>query len=787
MNGVFESECMSNESKNLSSRLEAREALDPICGMTVPITPATLKTASGSATSYFCSQSCLNKFESGGSQFEAMVPQVDRADPSVNYTCPMHPQVVSNKFGSCAICGMSLEPIKLAGTEADMAEQIELANWRVRFLVSLVFTLPLLALQMLSEKDLLEPNHQHLNVIELILATPVVFWSGLPIWQATWQAALNRSVNMFTLISLGIGAAYLYSLGVMLLPHTFQAITSAHGGNVATYFESAGVVTTLVLLGQLLERYARKKTGSAIRALLALAPKTAMRVNENEVEEEIAVQSIAKNDRLRVRPGEKIAADGIVLEGTSYIDESMITGEATPVTKALNDPVIAGTINGTGSLIIRAEKVGEDTLLAQIVEAASQAQRSRVPIQRLVDQVSEYFIPIVLATAVVTFAAWLNFSPTHSFSTALSNAIAVLIIACPCALGLATPMSILVATGRGAAEGVLIKNAEALEKLATVDTIVIDKTGTLTEGKPSVASVKTVADWSEDQVLQIAGSVENLSEHPLAQAIVKKCQSRNLTLESVSEFETLPGRGAKARLGDRQLRIGNAAFILGETSALPNFIQQVNQQALDGQTVIFLAVNQEVVGAFALSDKLKPEAQEIVNQLQKENLRLIVLSGDGESATKSICNQAGIKEFFGLCSPFEKAEKVKQWQKEGRHLAMAGDGINDALALSSADVGIAMGTGTDVAIGSADLILLRGDLKALKRAHTLSREMMKNIRQNLALAFLYNTLAIPIAAGALYPLFGLLLSPMIASAAMSLSSVSVIVNALRLQSPQKRS
>jgi P-type Cu+ transporter len=781
---------MLNETE--SSQQAKTDAIDPICGMKVSVSENSLSLQKNGEKFYFCSDHCLTRFQSRSDHYQhnqELVPEPVReiaaaGTSSSKYTCPMHPQVVSDKFGTCPICGMSLEPLKVSSGEDDASEHAELTDWRNRFLVGLLFSLPILSLEMLAEKGSLPQMLQNqLNPLELALATPVVFWSGWPIWKATWQATINRSANMFTLISLGTGAAYFYSLTIVLAPQAFPAAASSMPGHtIPTYFESAAVVTTLVLLGQLLERYARRQTGNAIRSLLALAPKTARRVKGDGSEEDVPVDSIGKDDRLRVRPGERIPADGILLEGESYIDESMITGEPIPIAKGANDPVIAGTVNGAGSILIVAQKVGQDTLLSQIVLAAGQAQRSRVPIQRLVDTVSEYFIPAVLAIAIITFAVWLNFSPSHSFSTALSNAIAVLIIACPCALGLATPMSILVATGRGASEGILIKNAEALQKLAAINTIVIDKTGTLTEGKPSITAVKTADNWSSNQVLQIAGSLENQSEHPVAHAILKECLSKGITLQAVSAYQAVAGQGATAIVANQKVQIGTAAYVVNDSAESLPLMEEAQKLADSGQTVVFLKINNQLAAAFALTDRPKPEAKEIIADLLKENLRLVVLSGDSEAATKNICEQVGIKEYIGQCSPFDKAEHIKRLQKEGANIAMAGDGINDALALSSANVGIAMGTGTDVAIASADLILIKGDLKGLKRALKLSRDMIANIRQNLTLAFLYNTLAIPIAAGLLYPFCGLLLSPMVASGAMSLSSVSVIVNALRLRS-----
>ncbi len=703
------------------------------------------------------------------------------ATTRVEYTCPMHPEIVRPGPGHCPICGMALEPRTVTAQEE---ENPELQDMTRRFWISLTLTAPLLLVAM---GDMLPgmPIQRLLPAawqpwIELILATPVVLWGGAPFFQRGWTSIVNRSTNMFTLIAMGTGVAYLYSLVATVFPPVFPASFREMGGMPALYFEAAAAITTLVLLGQVLELRARSRTGAAIRALLDLSPKMA-RVLRDGREEDVPLEQVVPGDRLRVRPGEKIPVDGAVLEGTSGVDESMITGESIPVSKGAGSRVIGATVNGTGSLVIRAERVGSETLLAQIVRMVSQAQRSRAPIQRLADRVAGWFVPAVIAIAVLTFAAWSFFGPEPRLAHALVNAVAVLIIACPCALGLATPIAIMVGTGRGAHAGVLIKNAEALELMEKVDTLVIDKTGTLTDGKPRVASIITAAGRDENEVLRLAASLEQGSEHPLGAAVVEAANSRSLVLGNESEFQSHTGRGVSGRVDGRKVLIGNEGLL--EENGIPpvGLAQTADELRRGGQTVILIAVDGQAAGLIGIADSIKASAAQALSELKREGLRLVMLTGDSQATAEAVAKALGIAEFEAEVLPDKKSDVVQRLQKEGRTVAMAGDGINDAPALAQADVGIAMGTGTDIAIESGGITLVKGDLAGIVRARKLSQATMRNIRQNLFFAFVYNSLGVPIAAGVLYPFFGLLLSPILAAAAMSLSSVSVITNSLRLR------
>ena len=698
----------------------------------------------------------------------------------VEYTCPMHPEIVRPGPGQCPICGMALEPRTVTAQEEDNPELRDMTR---RFWISVALTAPLLVVAMgdmlpgMPMQRLLPAGWR--SWIELILATPVVLWGGAPFFQRGWTSLVNRSTNMFTLIALGTGVAYFYSLVATVFPQIFPASFREMGGTPALYFEAAAAITALVLLGQVLELRARSRTGAAIRALLDLSPRMA-RVLRDGREEDVPLEQVIAGDRLRVRPGEKIPVDGAVLEGTSGVDESMITGESIPVSKGPGSPVIGATVNGTGSLVMRAERVGSETLLAQIVHMVSQAQRSRAPIQRLADRVAGWFVPAVIAIAVLTFAAWSSLGPEPRLAHALVNAVAVLIIACPCALGLATPIAIMVGTGRGAQAGVLIKNAEALELMEKVDTLVIDKTGTLTDGKPRVVSVITVG-WNENDLLRLVASLEEGSEHPLGVAVLESARSHGLTLGSQSEFQSHTGRGVSGRVDGKNILIGNERlFEENGVSAAP-LTQKAEELRRSGQTVILVAVDGQAAGLIGIADSIKASAAQALGELKNEGLRLVMLTGDSRATAEAVAKTLGIAEFEAEVLPGKKSEVVQRLQKEGRTVAMAGDGINDAPALAQADVGIAMGTGTDIAMESGGITLVKGDLAGIVRARKLSQATMRNIRQNLFFAFVYNSLGVPIAAGVLYPFFGLLLSPILAAAAMSLSSVSVITNSLRLR------
>ncbi len=757
---------------------------DPVCKMKVMPETAAGRFDYKGHTYYFCAPRCLERFRSNPEAFlSPPKPEVPVSDSEMIFTCPMHPEVRQRGPGACPKCGMALEPEEVTLEET---ANPELDGMSRRFRTAAGLSLPVLLIAM-SEMVPETPGQSMvwiptLRWIQFMLATPVVLWCGWPFFQRGWASIVNRSPNMFTLISIGTGTAYLFSAAAQLKPGLFPESFRGHGGYVTVYFEAAAVITTLVLLGQVLELRARSRTGSAIKALLGLAPKTARRVRSNGVEEDIPLAHVHVGDSLRIRPGERVPVDGVVIEGHSSIDESMVSGEPIPIEKQTGDRVIGGTVNATGTLIMRAERVGRETLLGQIVQMVTQAQRSRAPIQRLADVVSSYFVPAVVLAAIVTFAVWAAIGPEPRFAFALLNAIAVLIIACPCALGLATPMSIMVGIGRGATAGVLIRNAEVLEVFEKVDTIVVDKTGTLTLGRPVLSSVIGVNGRTEEEVLQLAASLERGSEHPLAAAIVAAAGERRLTLNSIDGFRSIPGKGVVGNNG--RLLLGNAKLLQQfgvDASAVSDRAESMRR---DGHTVMYLASESQVTGLVGVADPIKDSTAEAIQMLHREGLRIVMLTGDSRTTAEATGRTLGIDEIRAEVLPEGKALAVRELQASGRIVAMAGDGVNDAPALAQAQIGIAMGTGTDVAMQSAGVTLVKGDLRGIVRALRLSRATMRNIRQNLLLAFLYNTLGIPIAAGVLYPVMGILLSPMIASAAMTFSSVSVIGNALRLRKVQ---
>jgi len=804
------------------------QVTDPVCGMSIePDTAAGSYDYEGK-TYYFCSPSCLQKFQAEPAKFIKqlesstklaaetaprgvadagedytcpMHPEVRQKGPGscpkcgmvlepvtikapitkTEYTCPMHPEIVRDEPGFCPICGMALEPRTVTGDEANE----ELVDMTRRFKVGLILTIPLFLIAM---SDLIPGQPvQHalsvrlLNYIQLALATPVVLWAGWPFFVRGWASVVNRSLNMFTLIAIGTGVAYSYSVVATFFPSIFPASFRTHGNEVGVYFEVSAVITVLVLLGQVLELRARSQTSGAIKALLGMAPKTARVIRDNFTEEEIPIDRIKPGDRLRVRPGEKVPIDGTVIEGTSFIDESMVTGEPLPVEKKKGDKVTGATVNTTGGFIMVAERVGSETLLAQIVQMVAKAQRSRAPIQRLADVVSSYFVPAVIVTAVITFIVWSFVGPEPRMTHAIVNAVAVLIIACPCALGLATPMSIMVGVGRGATAGVLIKNAEALEILEKVDTLVVDKTGTLTEGRPRLTSVKMRPGFDESELLRLAASVEQGSEHPLAAAIVSGAEQRGLRLSEADEFQSFTGRGVAGKVDGHIVALGNNKMLEEFNIDPGDLLEKAEQLRGEGATVMFVAIDGQAAGLVGVADPIKESTPEAIRILHQEGIRIRMLTGDNRTTAEAVARKLEIDEVDADVLPEQKIEVVKRLQSQGRIVAMAGDGVNDAPALAQADVGIAMGTGTDVAIESAGVTLVKGDLRGIVRARRLSRATMRNIRQNLFFAFIYNVLGVPIAAGVLYPAFGLLLSPMIASAAMSISSVSVIGNALRLR------
>ena len=760
-------------------------AKDPVCNMNVD--PAAPKGGSydyQGTTYYFCNPKCKDKFSAHPETYLKPVPKIiSEADKEKMYTCPMHPEIRQKGPGSCPLCGMALEPEEISLEEE---ANPELEDFKKRLKVGAALAVPLLALAM---SDLIpgQPVQTAISpfvmaLIQFVLATPVVLWAGWPFFERGWQSLKNRSLNMFTLIALGTGTAYAYSVLATFAPSLFPDSFRMHGGHLALYYEAAAVITTLVLLGQVLELRARSQTGAAIRALLGLAAKTAHRIKADGSEEEIPVEHIHVGDQLRVRPGEKIPADGVVIEGRSSVDESMISGEPIPVEKAAGANVTGATLNGTGSFIMKATRIGSDTLLSQIVKMVSQAQRSRAPVQKLADQVASYFVPAVVAVAVVTAIVWAIFGPEPAMNYALLNAVAVLIIACPCALGLATPMSIMVGTGKGAGLGVLIKNAEALEGMEKVDTLVVDKTGTLTKGRPELSQVIALGFVSEKELLALVASLEKASEHPLADAIVRGAEARGFAIARAESFESLTGHGVTGKINGRDVAVGNKRLMEKLGVDCTGLVEAASDLQKEGQGVVLVAVDGKPAGVIAVQDPVKDSAKEAIAYFHSVGIEVVMLTGDNRATAAAVAAKLGIDKVEAEVLPDQKHEVIRKLQEKGRFVAMAGDGINDAPALAQAQVGIAMGTGTDVAMESASVTLVKGDLLGIVRAHKLSHATMKNIRQNLFFAFVYNLAGVPVAAGILYPAFGLLLSPMIASAAMSLSSVSVIGNALRLRS-----
>jgi len=761
----------------------AHRLKDPVCGMMVDPLATEHRAEHDGHPYYFCSNGCRTKFEAEPARYVDPGRAAAKADPvpeGTIYTCPMHPEVRQIGPGACPICGMALEPAMVGVDDGPSEELVDMTR---RFWVGLVLTVPVFVLEMgghlfgLTERL----GQQTSNWIQLALATPVVLWAGWPFFVRAWHSVWSRNLNMFTLVALGTGTAYLYSVVATLAPGLFPDALRGHGGAVPAYFEAAAVITVLVLLGQVLELRARESTGGALRALLDLAPKTARRVRPDGTDEEVQLDAIAVGDRLRVRPGEKVPADGAVVEGRSSVDESLVTGESMPVAKEAGASVIGGSLNQSGSLVVEATKVGRDTMLARIVQMVAEAQRSRAPIQRLADQVAGWFVPAVIGVAVLAFIAWMVFGPEPRFTFALLAAVAVLIIACPCALGLATPMSIMVGVGRGAGAGVLVKNAEALERMERVTTLVVDKTGTLTEGRPAVTRVVAADGFDEDAVLRLAASVERASEHPLALAIVAAAGKRGIATAPVTDFDSPTGKGALGTVEGRRVALGNAAFMGEQGIDVSTHAAEADELRRDGATAIFAGVDGRVAGVIAIADPVKATTAEALAALRAEGIRVVMLTGDNRTTAVAVARRLGIEEVEAEVLPDQKAAVVERHKAFGQVIAMAGDGVNDAPALAAADVGIAMGTGTDVAIESAGLTLLKGDLLGIVRARRLSRAVMGNIRQNLFFAFIYNAAGVPVAAGILYPFLGILLSPVIAAAAMALSSVSVIGNALRLR------
>jgi P-type Cu+ transporter len=752
---------------------------DPVCGMTVDPQKTPHRHVHQHRSYYFCSSGCRSKFAAEPAKYLGkQAGPAAKLPTGTIYTCPMHPEIRQAGPGGCPICGMALEPLEPAA-----GPNPELADMTRRLWIGLALAVPVVALEMGGHFTNLHMivGQSASNWIQLVLATPVVLWAGWPFFVRGWQSLVSRNLNMFTLVAMGTGVAWLYSIVATVVPGAFPPAFRGHDGAVAAYFEAAAVITVLVLLGQVLELRAREQTSGAIKALLDLAPKTARRVRADGSDEEVPLDTVDVGDRLRVRPGEKVPVDGLLLEGRSSLDESMVTGESMPVTKEQGAKLIAGTLNQTGGFIMRADKVGRDTLLAQIVQMVAAAQRSRAPIQRLADQVSGWFVPAVIVIAALAFIAWAAFGPEPRLAYGLVAAVAVLIIACPCALGLATPMSIMVGVGRGAQAGVLVKNAEALERMEKVDTLVVDKTGTLTEGKPKVVAVVAVEGFDEKEVLRLAAGIERASEHPLARAITDAAGERGISIPEVTGFDSPTGKGVTGMVESRRVILGNANFFVESGISTAALDADAERLRGDGATAVYLAVDGKAAGIIAIADPVKSTTPAALRALTNEGVRVVMLTGDNRTTAQAVASRLGIAEVEAEVLPDRKSAVIEQLRRQGRVVAMAGDGVNDAPALAAADVGIAMGTGTDVAIESAGVTLLGGDLTGIVRARRLSAATMSNIRQNLFFAFVYNAAGIPIAAGVLYPAFGVLLSPIIAAAAMSLSSVSVVANALRLR------
>jgi Cu+-exporting ATPase len=760
-------------------------ATDPVCGMSVDPHKSTLSFEHAGTTYHFCSASCHERFQDDPDRFINADPASTPEPPApagTQYTCPMHPEVVQESPGDCPICGMALEPMTFSA--ADEPDDTELRSMTQRFWWCALLTLPVLVIAMgrhIPGSPFESMNHGVLDWIELVFSTPVVLWGGWPFFTKGYRSIITLMLNMFTLISIGVAAAWGYSVVAVLLPGLYPDSFRGDSGSVGVYFEAAAVIVTLVLLGQVLELRARRATSGAIRALLDLAAKTATRVGTDGSEEEVPLERVHIGDLLRVRPGEKVPVDGTVMEGKSSIDESMITGEPMPVTKETGDAVTGATVNQTGSFVMEAQRVGDETLLSRIVQMVAQAQRSRAPIQGVADLMAGYFVPIVLLVSVATFVVWGIWGPAPAFTYAVVNAVAVLIIACPCALGLATPMSIMVGVGRGAQAGILIKNAEALELMEKVDTLVVDKTGTLTEGKPKLVTVEPTAGFDEPTFLRLAATLERSSEHPLAEAIVRGAEQRGTELAEVEDFESVTGKGVQGRVDGRAVALGNKAMMESLSVEIEALADRSESLRAEGQTVMFVAIDRKSAGLIGVADPIKATTRIAIQLLHESGMTITMLTGDSKTTAQAVAKQLGIDNVQADVLPDQKADIVRKLQAQGKRVAMAGDGINDAPALAQADVGIAMGTGTDVAIESAGVTLVKGDLQGIAKCRSLSRTTMRNIRQNLFFAFLYNIAGVPIAAGVLYPLFGLLLSPMIAAAAMTLSSVSVVGNALRLR------
>ena len=764
------------------STTEKVQHTDPVCDMTVS-TDSVHSLLHNDQQYYFCSGHCLHKFKEHPEQFlhKKKSQQLETDSEAGTFTCPMHPEVIQDHPGSCPKCGMALEAVTSSGGE----KSEELTDMCRRFWVCTALAVPVFFLAMIA--DMMPAwlpewlSMQTVQWIEFGLATPVVLWGGWPFFVRGWQSILTWNLNMFTLISLGVSVAWSYSMVALLLPGLFPPVMQMQNGLVAVYFEAAAMITTLVLLGQVLELRARSRTNAAIQMLLGLAPNTARIVRENGTEEDIPLEQVQPGDTLRVHPGDKVPVDGTVIEGESNVDESMVTGESIPVAKSKDDKLIGATVNGTGSLLMRAEKVGAETLLAQIVTMVANAQRTRAPIQKLTDVVAGYFVPTVVVCAVLTCIAWWVWGPEPRLAHAVINAVAVLIIACPCALGLATPIAIMVGTGRGAAAGVLIKNAEALEIMEKVDTLVVDKTGTLTEGKPKLVAVQAEEGFAGDELLRLAASLERASEHPLAEAIVHGAEEKGIELVKAENFQSITGKGVTGDVDGHTVAAGNAALLESLGINAGNLSQQADKQRAEGQTVMLIAIDGKVAGLIGVADLIKESTADAIRDLHAEGIKIVMITGDNQITANAVAGKLAIDQIHAEVLPEQKAELIKQLQAEGHIVAMAGDGVNDAPALAQAHVGIAMGTGTDVAIESAGITLVKGDLRGIVRARRLSRATMRNIRQNLFFAFFYNTAGVPIAAGVLFPFFGILLSPMIAAAAMSFSSVSVITNSLRLK------